>query len=204
MDDGSVPTGSAIKDDSAPVSTDDPQPRRDWDFTSVIDPLAGVLALMLPGLGHWVRGERRRGRLICAGVLGLFATGLLVGGIEVVDRRESRIWFMGQAGVGPLALGVDWVHQNVFKGVDRESGVRRSAMPGETIGPGGWIEDAEPGQRPPKIRSVAKVNELGTLFCAVAGMLNLIVILDATFPRRGGRTAAASGARKPESAGGAA
>ncbi len=185
------------------VSTDDPQPRRSTAFTSVIDPVAGVLALMLPGLGHWVRGERRRGRLICAGVLGLFAIGLLVGGIEVVDRRESRIWFVGQAGVGPLALGVDWVHQNVFKGVDRDSGERRSALPGETIGPGGWIEEAEPGQRPPNIRSVAKVNELGTLFCAVAGMLNLIVILDAVFPRRVGR-AAPAGLRGPEGSGGAA
>lgn len=183
------------------VSTDDPQPRRDWDFTSVIDPLAGVLAVMVPGLGHWVRGERRRGRLICAGVLGLFAMGLLVGGIDVVDRRESRIWFVGQAGVGPLALGVDWVHQNVFKGVDRESGERRSAVPGERIGPGGWIEEAAPGQRPPKIRSVAKVNELGTLFCAVAGMLNFIVILDATFPRRGGRASAAGGVRGSEVSG---
>lgn len=95
------------------------------------------------------------------------------------------MWFVGQAGVGPAAFGVDWINQNVFKGVDRNTGARRSALPGETIGPGGWIEVAAPDQRPPKIRSVAKVNELGTLFCAVAGMLNLVVVFDALFPGRG-------------------
>lgn len=169
-----------------PVSTADPHHAQPPGTTPKVDFLGGALAMLLPGLGHWIRGEWRRGRMICAGVLGLFAMGVFVGGIDVVDRRESPVWFFAQAGTGPLAFGVDWIHQNGFKGVDRATGVRRSALPDERIGPGGWIEPGDGTGRPPKMRSVAKVNELGMLFCAVAGMLNLIAVLDALFPSERG------------------
>ncbi len=180
-------TGDTLAGTLSPhhVSTTDAQPGANAPSRAGVDPLAAAFGALVPGLGHWVRGERRRGRLIFTGVVGLFVSGVLVGGIDVVDRVESRVWFVGQAGVGPVAFGVDWINQNIFKGVDRSTGARRSALPGETIGPGGWIEVADPGQRPPKMRSVAKVNELGTLFCAVAGMLNLVVVFDALFPGRG-------------------
>lgn len=149
------------------------------------NPAAGILALLFPGAGHWLLGERRRARLIASGVLGLFLTGILVGGIDVVDSKgEDRIWYMGQSLVGPLAWSVNFAHQHHFKGVDPETGERRSAYPDETRGHGGVLRPAQPGERPPNIKSMAKVNELGTLFCTVAGMMNLIVIVDAAFPRR--------------------
>lgn len=179
-----------------PVSTADPQLAQPARNIPKVDFLGGVLAMLLPGFGHWIRGERRRGRLICAGVLGLFATGVFVGGIDVVDRRESPVWFFAQAGTGPVAFGVDWIHQNGFKGVDRGTGVRRSALPDERVGPGGWIEPGNGTGRPPKVRSVAKVNELGMLFCAVAGMLNLIAVLDALFPSDRGVSPSRSGRRE--------
>lgn len=148
------------------------------------DLVAGLLAILIPGAGHFKRGERDRAVRIAAGVLGLFFFGIFVGGIDVVDRREDRMWFMAQAAVGPLAFGVDWIHQTHFKGVDPDSGRRRSPGPHETIDRSGSIVQAPPGGRPPSMKSVAKVNELGTLFCAVAGMLNVIVFIDAAFPGR--------------------
>lgn len=46
---------------------------------------------------------------------------------------------------------------------------------------------AGPGQGPPSSKSLARMNELGTLFATIAGMLNLIVVLDAGMHARRGR-----------------
>lgn len=118
--------------------------------------------------------------LIAAGVLGLFGAGIFVGGIDVIDRREDAIWFAGQALVGPLAFAIDNVHQNRFKVLDKTTQQWRSAYPHEGRNP----SDGSPvaGGIPPNIKSIGKMNELGTLFCTVAGMINLIAIIDAGWP----------------------
>lgn len=150
-------------------------------------PFAGALAVLVPGVGHVALGEVKRGLLIGLGVLGLFVGGLFIGGIDVVDSKEDRIWFMGQILVGPIAYGVDRVHQSRFKGVDPVTGVRRSLYPDEWRNPStGRIEPAGPGQGPPNVKSLGRMNEMGTLYCAIAGMLNLIAILDAFMHRPGG------------------
>ncbi len=185
--------------------------------------LAGVAAAVFPGAGHWVLGERKRAGLVATGVLGLFFGGILIGGIDVIDSREDRVWFFGQALVGPIAFGVDRVHQGMFKGVPgsqvfegspagpwrtTEQGLEmgraltRSAHPNEIrevvpvtvetrTGSTRVVEvpvlrarKAEAAGGPPSIKSLSKVNELGTLFATIAGMLNVIVIVDAALPGR--------------------
>ncbi len=144
-------------------------------------PIELIAALLIPGLGHFLGGERRRGVCISAGVLGLFFGGMLIGGIDVIDSREDRIWFFGQACVGPVAFGVDWVHQNKFKVIDPKTKQLRSANPDEGRDARGF---AVAGGTPPNEKSINKVNDLGTLFATIAGMMNLIVVLDAGFPTR--------------------
>ena len=143
-------------------------------------PASLLAAVVLPGAGHFIGGERSRGVLIAAGVLGLFFGGMFIGGIDVIDSKEDRVWFIGQALVGPVAFGVDWAHQNKFKVTD-SNGKLRSAYPNEGRGPDG---KAVAGGTPPNQKSLNKVNDLGTLFSTIAGMLNLIVILDAGWPSR--------------------
>ena len=46
-------------------------------------PTIAVMAWLLPGLGHVIAGERARGLVIGATLLGLFVGGLLIGGIDV-------------------------------------------------------------------------------------------------------------------------
>jgi hypothetical protein len=184
------------------------------------DPLALVCAVVLPGLGHFVQRERVRGACVCAGVLGLFGTGLLVGGIDVVDRREDFPYFVGQAFVGPIAFAVDYAHQNHYKVLSNEVvgrntvTVLRSAYPGEMrrVSDGmGVMPDAN-GQLPPgdytvpATKSISKINELGMLFGAIAGMVNVIAIIDAGFPSRKRRQFVEDLARKRgrQSTGGAA
>lgn len=166
------------------------------------DPLAGMLAWVLPGLGHIVGGRKARGVGVMVGVLGLFFGGLLIGGLTVVDRlsdrTETRLSFYGMAFVGPVAIAIDRLHQAGFKGVDPmrpAHAPRRHALPHETID-NGTIRPAGPGEGPPLRRSVGKVNEIGVLYCLIAGMLNFIAILDALLPPGRGGSGASGRAAK--------
>ena len=166
--------------------------------TATLNLAAGIGAAILPGLGHVLRGEAKRGLLAGASILFLFFSGLLIGGIDVVDSREDRVWFIGQALVGPVAFGVDYLHQEHFKAFGSETSpadnrapriVSRSGRPDEkrvwsdTNSRYEWQrltpEELAAGVGPPNTKSVAKVNEIGTLYATLAGMVNLIVILDA-------------------------
>ena len=147
------------------------------------DPAALILAILLPGLGHFVRRQKSRGVAIAVGVLGMFFGGILIGGIDVVDSREDRIWFLGQAMIGPIAFATDYYHQSQLKVVDPSvPGNLRSAYPNEGRNPITHLP--VPGGKPPNTKSISRINELGTLFSTIAGMLNLIVIIDAAFPSR--------------------
>lgn len=136
---------------------------------------AGVLAIVLPGLGHAALGQTKRGALIALGVLGLFFGGILIGGIDSIDAKNDRWWFVGQALVGPTAFAANWVNQSLS-----------SSDPSETAGPG-WEETSPPA----RVKSIAHLNEMGMLFATIAGMLNLIAIIDALWnapaERRGAR-----------------
>lgn len=146
--------------------------------------MAAILAFLLPGAGHYYLGEPKRAALIAVGILGLFFGGILIGGIDVIDSKEDTIWFAGQAIVGPLAFGADYLHQHHFKVTDPGTGQVRSARPGEVRGPDGKAAPAKAGQLPPNSKSIGRMNELGTLFATIAGMLNLIVIIDAALHTR--------------------
>ncbi len=169
-------------------------------------PVAGVAGLLLPGLGHVVLGQPRRAFAVGLGVLGLFFGGLLVGGIDTIDSREDRLWFYVHALVGPVTFAADWVNQNQFKAwaldmtpAGRAEPAFRSAYPGEVR-----VSNAQDGRMPyPQLtrtpqwgdgtvfqgspgagKSVGKVNEVALLMVALAGMLNLVAVLDALFNRR--------------------
>lgn len=88
-----------------------------------------------------------------AGVLLLIVLGVLVGGLDCVDRREDRLWFLAQALNGPIAFVLDYLNQSVVK----------SRPPEEQV----WTT------------GISHVNEIGTLYIALAGLMNLAVILDA-------------------------
>jgi hypothetical protein len=115
-------------------------------------PFAAMLAWLWPGLGHIALGEKRRGSLIMFGVLFLVFSGLLIGGVDSVDRREERLWFLAQGLCGPIVFAADFVNQNYVRTRPQEEH---------------------------RFRGLARVHEMGTLFIALAGLMNLVVILDA-------------------------
>ncbi len=110
-------------------------------------PLAGFLAILLPGLGYIPLKQPRRALLVATSILLLILTGLLLGGLDVVNRQAAFWWFIVQCGIGPLALILDEI--------------RAAAYAAGHLTP-----------------ALAKVNEVGTLCVVMAGMLNLIAIID--------------------------
>jgi hypothetical protein len=108
------------------------------------------------------------------GVLFLFLGGVLIGGVDCVDRKNDKLWFLAQAVCGPIAFVTDGLNQRLTKQY-----------------PANWkflYETTEPGspehdQITELLRrvSLGRVNEMGTLFCALAGLMNLVAILDAFY-----------------------
>ena len=82
----------------------------------------------------------------------LIVLGLLLGGIDVVDMQRDRYWFIAQAGNGPVAFLLDYLNQSMLK----------TASP-----------DAQA-----RLTSLGHLNAIGTLYIALAGLMNLVVILD--------------------------
>lgn len=160
-----------------------------------------MVAAVFPGLGHFYLGQVKRAALITTGVMGLYLTGIAVGGVACVDRRDNFIWFLGQALVGPLTFGLDYVHQHHLKviGPDTHGNERlREPYPHEARDPRTGhamaivVENGVPVARgaggmvispayPPYVKAVPRSNELGTLFTTIAGFLNVIVVIDAAF-----------------------
>jgi hypothetical protein len=119
------------------------------------NPVAAVIAWLWPGAGHLFLGENKRGLLIMTGVLFLFVAGVLVGGVDSIDRKNDHLWFLAQSLCGPIAFAVDLLNQH-------------------------WIKTMPQPQQYATI-GINKPNEMGTLFSALAGLMNLVVILDAMF-----------------------
>jgi hypothetical protein len=91
-----------------------------------------------------------------SGVLFLFFCGLLVGGLDTVDLQNDRLWFMAQVFNGPITFIADFLNQALIQRLPEN---QRLHMIG-----------------------LGHVNALATLFIALGGLLNLVVILDALYP----------------------
>lgn len=131
---------------------------------------APLLALLWPGLGHLSLGYKRRAVLAMVGVLGMFVTGLAVGGVDSVDSKEDAAWFIAQAGNGPIAFGADLVNQQVLK-----TGRVGELVQAPRQGLGGTqLETVS------TYKGIGAANEFGTLLIALGGLMNLILVMDAS------------------------
>lgn len=110
-------------------------------------------AWLVPGLGHILAGNRRVGAYILALVGGAFGLGVVLSDFEAVSRDLHPIAFWAQLGVGggtlPL-LAVNPAKQRVLLGNDAIS----------------------------RYEDIPRRNDVGVLFCTVAGLLNLLVCCD--------------------------
>lgn len=154
-------------------------------------PLVALIGWLFPGAGYMVIGQTARGMVVCITIIVLWLSGLLVAGVRVIEvpgydsqtgaeiriSREGRLvppqdrdyasagwavtnggffseltnkpWYAGQILAGPLCL---WTSSKA-------------------------VELARRGPDFP--RPHASLETVGVLYTAIAGMLNLLVMIDA-------------------------
>ena len=131
--------------------------------------MAAICAWLVPGLGHVVIGERARGVLVFAGIIFMWLCGILIGGIDAVDRKEDPLWFAAQVCSGPIALGIDGMNTALLK----------SGQIGELLDSPAVSRNTA-ATKVNSFKGIAHVNEYGILFTGLAGLMNLVAIIDAS------------------------
>ena len=157
------------------------------------DPVvAGILAWLVPGLGHLYQGRIGKGILLMVCILGTFMTGLCFGSsrdvgwgrVVYVSFRPNdwRLPWLCQVGVGLPTFPVTVIQASLAKG---ESGPWWNGFmaPPDLESPEGKSGLKQPS---PAKMSLGEINfhlknffELGTVYTMVAGLLNILAIYDA-------------------------
>ena len=124
-------------------------------------PLVAVVGWLMPGAGYFLIGQRTRGLVIGVTVIAMFVLGVLIAGVRVVD--PPNVFDSGGGGIISQILQKPW-----FIGQALMGPIGLAAT---------WVANAlGPEHRP----ATARLGEIGTLYTAVAGMLNLLAIIDAS------------------------
>ncbi len=118
-------------------------------------PLVALAGWIFPGAGYWLIGQRTRALTVGITILILFFLGILIGGVGSVDAPSLG---------GPDSLFAKVLQKPWFIG---------QVLAGPISLIAAWI--AAVIEAP---LSHARVMEIGTLYSAVAGMLNLMAIID--------------------------
>ncbi|HEV8608093.1 MAG TPA: DUF6677 family protein [Tepidisphaeraceae bacterium] len=125
--------------------------------SSVPAPIVALATWVVPGSGYWLIGQRARALTVGITILSLFVLGLVIGGTKVVDLPP-----------GVLSSPVNAVSQKPW-------------FVGQILAGPITLLTASVGRSEDYFPSHSRVNEIGTLYTAVAGMLNLLAIIDAAY-----------------------
>jgi len=115
-------------------------------------PLSGLLSWLVPGAGHAFLGDLNRGIIVFVTIATTFWGGIAIGGVRTtIDPQRQKLWFMAQICNG-----------------------------GHAIAAAAWGYGARQGLSEAELaHSEWKSLEIGLVYTGVAGLLNLLVIMDA-------------------------
>ena len=125
--------------------------------SSVPPPIVALATWIVPGSGYWLIGQRGRALTVGITIVILFILGLLIGGMRVVDMPA-----------GLFSTPVNAVSQKPW-------------FVGQILAGPITLIASSIGHDEGYFASHSRVNEIGTLYTAVAGMLNLLAIIDAAY-----------------------
>lgn len=105
----------------------------------------GLAAWAIPGLGHWLLGQRSRAIVLFLTIMLTYWTGIAIGGARyTIDPIGNRLWFVAELGAGPQSIAI-------FLATMRQE---PPAVP--------WPD-----------------SDIAVIYAGIAGLLNMLVILDA-------------------------
>jgi hypothetical protein len=146
--------------------------------------LAAVLAWLIPGLGHWYQERREKAVLFFVCIMSIFLFGCYLGssreygpaGVVYAkwNKGERRLFFIPQAFIGIAAIPA----------ILQENLVKQGLPPRWN---GLMAPPNSPGSEKPKgnptlnnlHENLYRYFELGTIFTALAGFMNILVVFDA-------------------------
>ena len=163
--------------------------------------LALVVAWVVPGAGHVMIGQVGRGLIMGIAIHLLFAAGLLLGGIHAINPPDQPIWTYTQFLTGWPMLVANHLERNVYEPmyVPKEPRGSNPAPPApiqeiynkeaqdrginlDDMSPAGLEKKAEFTKEfiaeYPLFAYQPKVLDQGSVYCGIAGMLNLLVMFD--------------------------
>jgi hypothetical protein len=126
-------------------------------------PLVALAGWLVPGAGYWLIGQKQRAITVGVTIVAVFIVGIFISGIRVVEAPDmnsagnllqkilTRPWFIGQVLNGPMGIAAAWISDQLAQSTQYKA-----------------------------IEAKARLAEIGTLYTAVAGMLNLLTIIDAS------------------------
>ena len=163
--------------------------------------VAGVLAWLIPGAGHFYIGRRVRGIILFIIINATFWTGVGIGGVMTVDGRYERWWMAAQLLTGADGVYCWYKQEQVYKNLRNDPEIKQAieARKKELFLRHGKADvgnfngiSASPTGRPDELqmvvdqklqeKGIALVDPAGEIargFSGVAGMLNLLCIFDA-------------------------
>jgi hypothetical protein len=138
-------------------------------------PLIALAGWLLPGAGYWLLGQRTRGTVVCISILLLYFLGLLIAGVRVIEVPGY------DARGNPITIGGQWglTHGGFMAEISNKPWFVCQILTGPIClaSAAGSVNLAARGPEYP--RAHAPLETVGTLYTAIAGMLNLMVIIDA-------------------------
>lgn len=148
------------------------------EATRIPSPLVALAGWIIPGAGYWLLGQRARAMIVLGSVVTLYVLGLLIGGMRVIevpgyDASGNQIqaprgqWVITHGGLLSEIAAKPWFVGQILAG------------PMCIASAAGSIQLAHHAQMYP--RSHAPLDTIGTLYTAIAGMLNLMVIIDSAY-----------------------
>ena len=113
--------------------------------------MAGLLAWILPGAGHFYLGHWKRGLIFLVAIGATFWSGVAIGAVRyTVDPHQRTAWFMAQLCTGTHGLAACF-----------------------------WGESARSNTPAPAASPSYRSSDTGVVYSGVAGLLNLLVIVNA-------------------------
>jgi hypothetical protein len=124
--------------------------------------IIGLLAWLVPGAGHYALNERRRAVVIGVMIILTFLVGLYVGSIGVIDPIGAKPWYAAQIMNSPVVLLLGSHVASLQHRADKEQ--------------------TEFGQaKISAYRVFGRPNEIGQIYTSIAGLLNLLCIVNAIY-----------------------
>ncbi len=129
----------------------------------------GAMAWLVPGAGHYLLNEKRRAAVILVAIVLTFLVGLYVGSIGVIDPVNAKPWYAAQVMNSPAVLLLGNHVASAYYLAQDEA--RRKTHMG-VLG----------GDQPTQAYLVfGRAGEIGQIYTSVAGLLNLLCIVNAIY-----------------------